>query len=108
MIQIRPAILCRHTDRLLLIKCQKKQHGRRMSKIRKIEAKEPDIKKRRKTAAYARVSMETERLSHSFQAQTAYYENRIKCNPQWEYAGVYTDFGVSGTKASIHFPGKGS
>ncbi len=97
MIQIRPAILCRHTDRLLLIKCQKKQHGRRMSKIRKIEAKEPDIKKRRKTAAYARVSMETERLSHSFQAQTAYYENRIKCNPQWEYAGVYTDFGVSGT-----------
>ena len=49
-------------------------------------------------AAYARVSMETERLAHSLSAQVSYYSDLIQSNPEWEYAGVYADFGISGTR----------
>lgn len=68
-----------------------------MAEIRKIE---PVIRKpeaRKKVAAYARVSMDTERLHHSLSAQVSYYSKLIQNNPEWEYAGVYADEGISGT-----------
>lgn len=68
-----------------------------MGQIRKIEAAVPMIPKRKKVAAYARVSKETERLTHSISAQISYYSKLIQSNPEWEYAGVYADFGISGT-----------
>ena len=34
----------------------------------------------------------------SLQAQKAHYESYIKANPEWEYAGLYYDEGISGTK----------
>jgi len=55
--------------------------------IRKIEAQKPV--KRKKVAAYARVSMETERLNHSLAAQIDYYSSFIQSNPEWEYVDVY-------------------
>lgn len=69
-----------------------------MAKISKIEPKTPVLKKRQKVAAYARVSMETERLAHSLSAQVSYYSDLIQRNPEWEYVGVYSDFGISGTE----------
>ena len=48
-------------------------------------------------AAYARVSMETDRLNHSLSAQISYYSALIQKNPEWVYAGVFTDNGISGT-----------
>lgn len=54
--------------------------------------------KRKKVAAYARVSMESERLQHSLSAQVSYYSELIQSNPEWEYAGVYADSGISGTE----------
>jgi len=57
--------------------------------IRKIEAQKPV--KRKKVAAYARVSMETERLNHSLAAQIDYYSKLIQSNPEWEYVDVYFD-----------------
>lgn len=68
-----------------------------MAKISKIEPKLPSIKKRKKVAAYARVSKDTERLMHSVSAQVSYYSRLIQSNPEWEYAGVYADSGISGT-----------
>lgn len=71
-----------------------------MGKITKIESKIPQLPIRKKVAAYARVSMETERLHHSLAAQVSYYSALIQNNPEWEYAGVYADEGVTGTAAS--------
>lgn len=68
-----------------------------MRTIRKIEQSIPIIKKRKKVAAYARVSMESERMHHSLSAQVSWYSSMIQKNPDWEYAGVYADYGISGT-----------
>lgn len=68
-----------------------------MAKITKIEQTTPAIAARKKVAAYARVSMETERLNHSLSAQISYYSSLIQKNPEWEYAGVYADSFVTGT-----------
>lgn len=68
-----------------------------MKKVTKLEPSAPIVPKRKKVAAYARVSMETERLHHSLSAQISYYSELIQSNPEWEYAGVYADEAISGT-----------
>lgn len=70
-----------------------------MANIRKIEPVAPVLKKLR-VAAYARVSMESERLNHSLSAQISEYSELIQKNPKWEYVGVYADEGISGTGTS--------
>lgn len=40
--------------------------------------------------------METDRLAHSLSAKVSCYNGLIQPNPEWEYAGVYADFGISG------------
>ena len=69
-----------------------------MRKIIKIEPTEPVLPRRKRVAAYARVSMECERLMHSMSAQISYYSELIQKNPEWEYAGVYADNFISGTE----------
>lgn len=56
-----------------------------------------NIKKKR-MAAYARVSASNEDMLHSLSAQISYYSAYIQKNPEWEYAGVYADEAISGTK----------
>ncbi len=51
---------------------------------------------KRKTAAYARVSTDSDEQQTSYAAQVDYYTKYINERPDWEYAGVYTDEGVSG------------
>lgn len=68
-----------------------------MRTIRKIERSVPNLRRRKKVAAYARVSMDSERMHHSLSAQVSYYSSLIQKNPDWEYAGVYADYGISGT-----------
>lgn len=53
---------------------------------------------RKRVAAYARVSMEKDAMLHSLAAQVSYYSERIQRNPEWEYAGVFADYGLTGTK----------
>lgn len=69
-----------------------------MAIIRRIDPRVPVSHGRPRVAAYARVSMETERLSHSLSAQISYYSNLIANNPKWEPAGIFADSGVSGTR----------
>lgn len=68
-----------------------------MPNLRKIEAAVPTIREKKKVAAYARVSMQSERMLHSLSAQVSYYSGLIQKNPDWEYAGVYADDFISGT-----------
>lgn len=68
-----------------------------MANVRRIEPVLPRLVERKKVAAYARVSMETEQLHHSLSAQVSYYSNLIQGNPEWEYVGVYADEGITGT-----------
>lgn len=68
-----------------------------MRKISKIKPKMPILPTRKKVAAYARISEEKGRTLHSLSAQVSYYSSCIQKNIEWEYAGVYTDEGISGT-----------
>ena len=52
---------------------------------------------RRKVAAYARVSTDSDEQQTSYDAQVDYYTKYIQQKPEWEYAGTYTDEGISGT-----------
>ncbi|MEK5393009.1 recombinase family protein [Margalitia sp. FSL K6-0131] len=71
-----------------------------MKKITKIEGNKADsfIKPKLRVAAYCRVSTDSDEQLVSLQAQKAHYETYIKANPEWEYAGLYYDEGISGTK----------
>ena len=55
----------------------------------------PDIGIKR-VAAYARVSSEKGEALHSLSAQISYYSSLIQKNPDWQYAGVFADNGISG------------
>lgn len=66
--------------------------------IRKIE---PTVSaKRKRVAAYARVSMESESMANSLAAQMDYFQKKIENNPDWEFAGIYADNGISGTQTA--------
>lgn len=49
----------------------------------------------RRTAAYARVSTDSEEQLTSYEAQVDYYTKYIKERPGWEFVGIYTDEGIS-------------
>lgn len=67
-------------------------------KMWRVEQKISEILKWKRVAAYARVSVESARMQHSLSAQVSYYSSLIQKNPAWKYAGVYADYGISGTK----------
>ena len=58
-----------------------------------LRKKEPSLKK---VAAYCRVSTSAQDQLDSLAAQERYYEDRIKANANWQFAGIYSDVG-SGT-----------
>ena len=68
-----------------------------MPEITKLERKIALPTRRKKVAAYARVSFDTEQSRHSYAAQVSHYSRLIQSNPLWDYAGVYSDDGVTGT-----------
>ncbi len=68
-----------------------------MGKVTLLVQPFPKLERKKRVAAYARVSMESEKLLHSLSAQVSYYSALIQKNPQWEYAGVYADEAITGT-----------
>lgn len=67
--------------------------------ITKIEANiKPTYIKKLRVAAYARVSTDSDEQLDSLENQKYHYENEIKFNPDYEFAGLYFDEGISGTK----------
>ncbi len=65
---------------------------------RNLHTKTPkDEKVRRRVAAYARVSTDSEEQLTSYEAQVDYYTKYIQANPDWDFVKVYTDEGISAT-----------
>ena len=56
-------------------------------------------KPKKRVAAYARVSTNREEQQTSYEAQIRYYTSYIKEHEEWEFAGIYTDEGITGTSA---------
>ncbi|MDR5586048.1 recombinase family protein [Clostridium aquiflavi] len=71
-----------------------------MKKITKIvkDSKDTVMKEKLRAAAYCRVSTDSEEQLVSLETQKLHYEAYIKANPNWEFAGIYYDEGISGTK----------
>jgi len=55
---------------------------------------------KRRVAGYARVSTDGEDQYTSYEAQVDYYTTMIKANTEWEFVGIYTDEGISGTSTN--------
>ena len=55
------------------------------------------VTRKKRVAAYARVSTEQEAQQNSYEAQISFYTDYIKNNPDWEFVKVYADEGISGT-----------
>ena len=52
---------------------------------------------KQRVAAYCRVSTDSEEQLNSYEAQKAYYMQKIEENPDWVLAGIFADKGLSGT-----------
>lgn len=50
-----------------------------------------------RVCAYCRVSSGSEEQQASYETQVDYYTQYIKTRPEWDFAGVYADSGISGT-----------
>ena len=53
----------------------------------------------RRVAAYCRVSTDSEEQLTSYTNQKKVYTEMIAAKPEWEFAGLYADEGISGTRA---------
>ena len=70
-----------------------------MARITKIEATPSlAVNKKVRVATYARVSTKSDEQLLSLETQKEHYDNFINANSEWEYAGLYYDEGISGTK----------
>ncbi|MCM8710835.1 recombinase family protein [Clostridium sp. SYSU_GA19001] len=66
-------------------------------RVRIIEPVKKQENKKKRVCAYARVSTDSEAQGESLENQIQYYENVISNNPDYEYAGVFADRGITGT-----------
>ncbi len=57
-------------------------------------------RKKRRVAGYARVSTDMEEQITSYEAQIKYYTDYIKNRDNWEFAGFYSDSGITGTSTA--------
>ena len=50
-----------------------------------------------RVAAYCRLSTDSDEQATSYEAQVEHYTDYIRKNPEWEFAGIFADDGISGT-----------
>ena len=72
-----------------------------MKKITKINSRPASLdstlkQQIKRVVAYARVSTDSTEQMHSVAAQKDYYSNLIQNTPDWVFAGLYADEGISG------------
>lgn len=65
-------------------------------RIQLIEPKKSSKTGKKRVCAYARVSTDSRKQGESLENQISSYERSIKANPEYEFAGVYADQGISG------------
>ena len=59
--------------------------------------KQEEEKPKLRVAAYCHVSTDSDEQATSYEAQVEHYTEYIQKNPDWEFAGIYADDGISGT-----------
>ncbi|WP_461206059.1 recombinase family protein [Clostridium sp. DL1XJH146] len=69
-----------------------------MSVATKLALNTEEKVKKLRVASYCRVSTEEEMQQGSLENQIIHYTNLIRSNPEWRYAGVFSDLGKSGTR----------
>ena len=84
----------------MALKAQASEHKRQMTIVPEAE-KEEHLHgfswKKKRVAAYARVSTEQDAQQNSYEAQIEYYTDYIKSKPEWVFVGIYSDEGITGT-----------
>ena len=72
-----------------------------MKKVTKIDGvqKNTAINNKLRVAAYCRVSTGSDAQLESLEAQKSHYEQYINSREDWQFAGLYFDEGITGTKA---------
>lgn len=55
------------------------------------------LRRKKRVAAYCRVSSFSQEQATSLLNQTIYYKNLIKQNKEWDFCGIYPDKGITGT-----------
>ena len=65
-------------------------------RIRIIKAKTMTQQKKKRVAAYVRVSTDSMEQEGSLVNQSTYYESFLGSNPDYEFMGIYSDQGISG------------
>lgn len=67
---------------------------------RKRMSVEQAVKKKKRVAAYCRVSTDSDEQELSFDTQVEYYKNYIRNHPDYTLIDVYADEGITGTSTS--------
>ncbi|MBP3802515.1 MAG: recombinase family protein [Oribacterium sp.] len=73
--------------------------GMKIRKIYKPEEKKSDASGMLRVAAYCRVSSKNAEQITSYEGQMAAFKEKIEKEPGWTLAGLYADYGLSGTRA---------
>ena len=60
-------------------------------------ARQQEKKPKLRVAAYCRVSTDSDEQATSYEAQVEHYTEYIQKNPEWEFAGIFADDGITGT-----------
>ncbi len=66
--------------------------------IRRVWHTKAKVPRLKRVAAYARVSSGKDAMLHSLSAQVSHYSSFIQQHRGWQYAGVYVDEALTGTK----------
>ena len=71
----------------------------KIEKVEKQKEKIEEVIDKKRVAAYIRVSTDNEDQKTSIDSQYKYYLQKIKNNPNYVFAGIYNDTGISGGNA---------
>lgn len=58
------------------------------------------VESKKRVCAYCRVSSQSEEQENSFDAQVTHYKEYIQSKTEWEFLGIYSDEGISGTSTT--------
>ena len=68
--------------------------------IKVVKPKDNAPLRKKRVAAYARVSVDKDASEHSLENQMEVYREYISSRPEWEFQGVYSDDAFTGTNTS--------
>lgn len=68
-----------------------------------VAAKNKEVTRQLRVAAYCRVSTDQEEQLTSYEAQKTYYTDKIMSNPEWAMAGIFADEGITGTSVKKRY-----